>query len=89
MPLNNLLVGSWYNEGSAQEADFLYIDGHVGIYYGNKANLPVKYVCRQKLCLNATSGYWVNDAVGMPVVMVMGELTEILKTDIKYKQAII
>ena len=83
MPLNNLLVDSWYNEDSAQDADFLYIDGHVRIYYGNKANLPVKYVSRQKLCLNATSEYWVNDAKGMPVMMVMGELTEKLQTVIE------
>ena len=83
MPLNNLLVDSWYKEDSAQDASFLYIDGHVRIYYGNKANLPVKYVSRQKLCLNATSEYWVNDAKGMPVMMVMGELTEKLQTVIE------
>jgi hypothetical protein len=83
MPLNNLLVDSWYKEDSLQDADFLYIDGHVRIYYGYEANLPVKYVSRQKLCLNATSEYWVNDAKGMPVMMVMGELTEKLQTVIE------
>jgi hypothetical protein len=83
MPLNNLLVDSWYKEDSSEDADFLYIDGHVRIYYGNKANLPVKYVSRQKLCLNATTEYWVNDAKGMPVMMVMGELTEKLQTVIE------
>lgn len=83
MPLNNLLVDSWYKEGPSGDASFLYIDGHVRIYYGNKANLPVKYVSRQKLCLNATSEYWVNDAKGMPVMMVMGELTEKLQTVIE------
>lgn len=83
IPLNNLLVDSWYTADSSQDASFLYIDGHVRIYYGNKANLPVKYVSRQKLCLNATSEYWVNDAKGMPVMMVMGELTEKLQTVIE------
>ena len=83
MPLNNLLVDYWYNEGPSGDASFLYIDGHVRIYYGNKANLPVKYISRQKLCLNATSEYWVNDAKGMPVMMVMGELTEKLQTVIE------
>ncbi len=83
MPLNNLLVDSWYEGDSLQDADFLYIDGHVRIYYGHKANLPVKYVSRQKLCLNDTSEYWVNDAKGMPVMMVMGELTEKLQTVIE------
>lgn len=83
MPLNNLLVDYWYEEDPTGDASFLYIDGHVRIYYGKKANLPVKYISRQKLCLNATSEYWVNDAKGMPVMMVMGELTEKLQTVIE------
>ncbi len=48
--LNNLLVDYWYSGDSSGDADFLYIDGHVRIYYGDKANLPMKYVSRQKLC---------------------------------------
>ena len=83
--LNTILVDSWYSGGSSQDAEFLYIDGHVRIYYGDKANLPVKYVSRQKLCLSATTEYWVNDAQGLPVMMVMGELTEKLQTVIEYQ----
>ena len=83
--LNNLLVDFWYSGDSTQDADFLYIDGHVRIYYGHKANLPVKYISRQKLCLSATTEYWVNDAQGMPVMMVMGELTEKLQTIIEHQ----
>ncbi len=83
--LNNILVDYWYSGDSSQDADFLYIDGHVRIYYGDKANLPAKYVSRQKLCLSATTEYWVNDAQGMPVMMVMGELTEKLQTVIEYQ----
>lgn len=83
--LNTILVDSWYDGDSSQDAEFLYIDGHVRIYYGSKANLPVKYVSRQKLCLSATTEYWVNDAQGMPVMMVMGELTEKLQTVIEYQ----
>ena len=81
--LNNILVDSWYSGDSSKCADFLYIDGHVRIYYGDKANLPLKYVSRQKLCLCATTEYWVNDARGLPVMMVMGELTEKLQTVIE------
>ena len=81
--LNNILVDHWYSGDSSQDAGFLYIDGHVRIYYGDKANLPVKYISRQKLCLSATTEYWVNDAQGMPVMMVMGELTEKLQTVIE------
>ena len=82
--LNNLLVDHWYSGQGKEDADFLYIDGHVRIYYGYKANLPVKFVSRQKLCLSATTEYWVNDAHGMPVMMVMGELTEKLQTAIEH-----
>lgn len=77
--LNNLLIDHWYNNQSGEDAGFLYIDGHVRIYYGYQANLPVKFVSRQKLCLSATTEYWVNDAKGMPVMMVMGELSEKLQ----------
>ena len=77
--LNNLLIEEWYSEAKKDDAEFLYIDGHQRIYYGYKANLPKKYISRQKLCLSATTEYWVNDAQGMPVMMVMGELTEKLR----------
>jgi hypothetical protein len=83
--LNNLLIDHWYADQSKEDAGFLYVDGHVRIYYGDQANLPVKYVSRQKLCLSATTEYWVNDAQGMPVMMVMGELTEKLQGVIEYQ----
>lgn len=51
--LNNLLVDQWY-EQNTYDAQFLYIDGHQRIYYGEKANLPAKFISRQKLCLSAT-----------------------------------
>jgi hypothetical protein len=82
--LNNLLIEDWY-EDRPDDAEFLYIDGHNRVYYGEKANLPVKYVSRQKLCLSATTEYWVNDAAGMPVMMVIGELTEKIQTIILEK----
>ena len=76
--LNHLLVDHWYSHPS-ENASFLYIDGHVRIYYGYEANLPAKFIARQKLCLSATTEYWVNDAAGLPVMMVAGELTEKLQ----------
>ncbi len=81
--LNNLLIDDWYSDTQKENADFLYIDGHVRIYYGTKANLPAKFISRQKLCLSATTEYWVNDAQGMPVMMVLGELTEKLQIAIE------
>ena len=80
--LNHLLIDHWYSQPS-EEASFLYIDGHVRIYYGHKANLPSKFVSRQKLCLSATTEFWVNDATGLPVMMVTGELTEKLQKAIE------
>ena len=80
--LSNRLIEHWYGSDS-DDASFLYIDGHNRVYYGAKANLPVKYISRQKLCLSATTEYWVNDAKGMPVMMVMGELTERLQAVIE------
>jgi hypothetical protein len=52
--LNNKLIDDWYGN-NPEDAQFLYIDGHNRVYYGTKANLPVKYISRQKLCLSATS----------------------------------
>lgn len=80
--LNRLLINDWYEKPS-EEASFLYIDGHTRIYYGHKANLPTKFIARQKLCLHATTEYWVNDAKGLPVMMVTGELTEKLQLAIE------
>lgn len=81
--LNNLLIDQWY-EKNTEDAQFLYIDGHQRIYYGEKANLPSKFISRQKLCLSATTEFWVNDAEGMPVMMVIGELSEKLQSAIEY-----
>ncbi len=58
---------------------YLYVDGHVRIYHGSKANLPSKYVSRQKLCLSGTTEFWVNDVNGSPLMVVTGELTEKLQ----------
>ena len=80
---NRILINEWYKEDPDQNGSFLYVDGHQRIYYGSKANLPVKYISRQKLCLAATTEYWVNDAAGLPVVVVTGELTEKLEQAIE------
>ncbi len=80
--LNNLLIDQWYDD-EGEDGGFLYIDGHQRIYYGSKAQLPAKYISRQKLCLSATTEFWVHDLQGMPVMMVMGELTEKLQTAIE------
>jgi hypothetical protein len=73
---NTILFNYWLGD---TDDFFFYIDGHVRIYYGHKANLPKKYVSRQKLCLNATTEYWVNDVQGLPYLVFTGELNEKMK----------
>jgi hypothetical protein len=51
---------------------FLYVDGHVRVYHGEKT-LPKAHVTRMRLSLPATTDYWVNDAAGDPVFVVTAE----------------
>ena len=48
----------------------LYIDGHVRVYHGHQTELPRHHVAREKLCLRATTDYWVNAMGGQPFFMV-------------------
>ena len=57
-------------EADPQEAGYLYLDGHVRVYHGTQANLPRRYVTRERLCLRGTTDYWVNDAIGRPFFVV-------------------
>ena len=70
---NEHLLNRWLDK---EECIYFYVDGHVRIYYGNQAQLTSKYVSRQKLCLAGTTEYWVNDASGLPYLVVNGELNE-------------
>lgn len=62
---------------------FFYIDGHVRVYHGQKANLPKRFVSREKLCLSGTTEFWINDQSGLPLMVITGELNEKLKTAIE------
>lgn len=68
------------------EAGYLYVDGHVRVYDGALANLPRRFVSRERLCLRGTTDYWVNDAIGRPFFVVSKALTqgmgEVLLNDI-------
>lgn len=65
---------------------YLYVDGHVGVYHGEKTKLPRRYVSRERLCLRGVSNYWVNDVLGQPFFVVERQLdhglTEALRSDI-------
>ena len=49
-----------------EQAGVLYVDGHVRVYNGSQTALPRHYVARQKLCLRATTDYWINALDGQP-----------------------
>jgi hypothetical protein len=53
-----------------EQAGVLYIDGHVRVYNGSQTLLPRHYVARQRLCLRATTDYWVNAMDGQPFFVV-------------------
>lgn len=57
-------------QADPQEAGYLYVDGHVRVYNGDVANLPRRFVSRERLCLRGTTDYWVNDALGRPFFVV-------------------
>ncbi|NWJ98932.1 MAG: hypothetical protein HXX20_24595, partial [Chloroflexi bacterium] len=62
---------------------FFYIDGHVLVYHGEIANLPKRFVSREKLCLSGTTEFWVNDQTGLPLMVITAELNEKLKSAIE------
>ncbi len=51
-------------------ATVLYVDGHVRVYHGHQTALPRHYVARQRLCLRATTEYWVNARDGQPFFLI-------------------
>ncbi|MDD2637313.1 MAG: hypothetical protein PHW82_17635 [Bacteroidales bacterium] len=62
---------------------FFYIDGHVRVYHGDLANLPKRFVSREKLCLSGTTEFWINDEKGLPLMVITSELNEKLKVAIE------
>ena len=78
--LHNLLLSSWTKDMPEM---FFYIDGHVRVYHGEKANLPKRFVSREKLCLSGTTEYWVNDEKGLPLMVLTAQLNEKLKIAIQ------
>ena len=55
---------------------YLYIDGHVRPYHGRTHRLPKTHVQRRRLCMPATTDYWVNDANAEPLLFVTAPANE-------------
>jgi hypothetical protein len=66
---NAALCARWM-AAAPEQAGVLYIDGHVRVYNGSQTQLPRHYVARQRLCLRATTDYWVNAMDGQPFFVV-------------------
>ncbi|MCP4259275.1 MAG: hypothetical protein GY774_17460, partial [Planctomycetes bacterium] len=52
---------------------FAYVDGHVRPYNGRKYKLPKTHVARRRLCMPATTDFWINDAKSEPLFFVTAE----------------
>ena len=70
---NTELAKEWIAQQTAAELYF-YCDGHVRVYHGDQTALPRHYVARERLCLRATTDYWVNAMDGQPFLYVNKEV---------------
>src|SRR6266700_5084561 len=53
---------------------FLYIDGHVRAYHGQRDIASKAYVTRRHLAMPAITDYWINDRSGDPLFVITGEV---------------
>ena len=53
---------------------FLYIDGHVRAYHGQRSISSNAYVARRHLAMPASTDYWINDSSGDPLLVITGEI---------------
>jgi len=67
------LCAEWMQD-DPDSAGIFYVDGHVRVYNGAQTALPRHYVSRQRLCLRATTDYWVNALDGQPFFVVTKEV---------------
>ena len=73
MRWNTELAKEWI--ARQNDADlYFYCDGHVRVYHGDQTALPRHYVARERLCLRATTDYWVNAMDGQPFLYVNKEV---------------
>jgi len=63
------LAARWLAQ-DAEPLGFLYVDGHVRPYHGHQHRLPEAHVARRRLCLPATTDFYVNDAQAAPIFLV-------------------
>ena len=62
---------------------FSYIDGHVRPYHGRKHTLPKTHVARRRLCMPATTDFWVNGYNCEPLFFVTTEANNSLLSTVE------
>ena len=65
-----------WTEEAPDALGYLYIDGHVRPYHGRTHDLPKTHVQRRRLCMPATTDYWVNDTNAEPLLFVTAPANE-------------
>lgn len=73
MTWNAQLAKEWIARQNDSDLYF-YCDGHVRVYHGNQTALPRHYVARERLCLRATTDYWINAMDGQPFLYINKEV---------------
>lgn len=63
------LAQRWVRE-NAEAVGLLYVDGHVRPYHGTTHTLPEAWVARRRLCMPATTDFWVNQQDAQPLLVV-------------------
>src|SRR4029453_4016106 len=53
---------------------FLYVDGHVRAYHGQRPISSNAYVARPHLPIPPPTDYWINDSSGDPLLVITGEI---------------
>jgi transposase-like protein len=76
------LCSSWA-ERDKDILGFSYIDGHVRPYHGRKHTLPKTHVARRRLCMPATTDFWVNGSNCEPLFFVTTEANNSLLSTVE------
>lgn len=79
---NTELAKEWI-AGQRESEMVFYVDGHVRVYHGDLTPLPRHYVARERLCLRATTDYWINAMDGQPFLFVNKEVDPGLLTTLR------
>jgi len=77
----DLLARHWADE-NPDVLGFLYIDGHVRPYHG-KNKLPKTHAAQKRLCMPATTDFWVNETNAQPLFFITTEANDTLLSTVE------